>query len=88
MVCTFLDLNSYLVIFKKVYFYNDVQYDPLASCCSLADFFLYFIAVESEICFLLKDSLISGFLNKILIVFQINSTTLLNDLFQYLTFKY
>ena len=33
--------------FLKVRFYNDVQCDTLASC-SLADFFMGFIAVESE----------------------------------------
>lgn len=44
--------------FLKVHFYNDVQCDTLASRSS-ADFFMCFIAVESEIRFLLKDSLIS-----------------------------
>lgn len=89
MRSTLLNLNLNLVNFLKVYFYNDVQYDPLASCSSLTDFFLCFIAVESEICFLLKDSLISAFLNKILIVFQVNSTTFLKNLLRCLTmFKY
>lgn len=40
-------LKFIFIPFLKLRFYNDVQCDTLASC-SLADFLMCFIAVESE----------------------------------------